>query len=93
MVALPLAVPAACGVNEMEMVTVCLGDTEIGRLGPAKRNPVPETVTRVMLTVDLPPFVIARGWTKVLPTCTVPKFTGIAVRDCEEESRQSLCKA
>jgi hypothetical protein len=64
----------------------------MGRLGPANRKPVPETVTRLMVTVDFPLFVTARGCTIVLPTCTVPKATGFAVSDCEE-SRYELCSA
>lgn len=81
MYALPEKLPAVLGVNEIETETVWRGDTVMGRLGPTKRKPVPETVTFVIVTLDLPVFVMATGWTIVLPTCTVPKLAGFAARE------------
>lgn len=42
---LPLLVPAVCGVKETDSVVPCRGAKVMGRLGPAKLNPVPDVVT------------------------------------------------
>ncbi len=46
----------------------------IGRFGPAKLNPFPETVAEIV-RLDFPVLVIATGTIGLLPTCTLPKFT------------------
>ena len=46
----------------------------IGRFGPAKLNPLPETVAEIV-SLDLPVLVIVTGTIGLLPTCTLPKFT------------------
>jgi len=43
-VRVPLRLPAVWGTKETDKLTVCCGATVIGGLGPAKLNPVPETV-------------------------------------------------
>ena len=42
-VRLPLRVPAVCGEKETDKFAVCCGAKVIGRLGPAKLKPVPDT--------------------------------------------------
>ena len=46
----------------------------IGRFGPAKLNPFPETVAEIV-RLDFPVLVIVTGTIGLLPTCTLPKFT------------------
>lgn len=41
---LPVMLPEVWGVKETDKLALCCGATVKGRLGPAKPNPVPETV-------------------------------------------------
>ena len=43
--------------------------------GPAKLNPLPETVNAEIVRLDFPVLVIVTGRIGLLPTCTLPKFT------------------
>jgi len=47
---------------------------EIGRLGPAKRNPFPEAAALEIVKVYLLELVIEMGLIRLLPTSTVPKL-------------------
>ena len=44
-------------------------------MGPAKPKPVPDTVAREMVILDLPVLATPTGTIRVLPTCTLPKLT------------------
>jgi hypothetical protein len=47
----------------------------MGRLGPAKLKPGPDTTTWEIVAVDLPVLVTATGMIRLMPICTVPKLT------------------
>ena len=81
MLKLPLTLPAVRGANETDKFALCWGATAMGRLGPEKLNPVPETVACEIVTVCLPVLVTATGLIKLLPTCTVPNETFVTEID------------
>ena len=47
---------------------------EIGRLGPANRNPLPEVVACEIVKLYLLELVTEMGMIRLLPTATVPKL-------------------
>ena len=47
--------------------------------GPAKLNPLPETVNAEIVRLDFPVLVIVTGTVQLLPTCTLPQFTLVGV--------------
>src|SRR5579859_248528 len=77
MLRVPLTLPAIWGANETLSPALCRGPTVMGRRGPAKLNPVPETAVAEMVTVCLPVLVTLRGMTRLFPTCTLPKLIAV----------------
>jgi len=70
----PVALPAACGVKLTDTLAVFCGATVMGRVGPAKVKPVPETDACEMVRLNLVVLVMLTGLIKLLPTCTLPKL-------------------
>jgi hypothetical protein len=70
----PLTAPAASGEKDTEKLAVRRGEIEIGSVGPANLNPVPETVAVEMVIVTLSELVTATGMIRLLPACTLPKL-------------------
>jgi hypothetical protein len=78
---LPLAAPGVSGVKVVEKVKLCPAVRVRGVLKPLMPNPVPLKVTFEMMTLEPPELIKAAVCVPVLPTCTVPKLTGPALRD------------
>ena len=72
---LPVTLPAVWGAKETDKLALCCGATVMGRLGPAKLNPVPEIVALESVTLCLPVLLTATGMITLLPTCTLPNAT------------------
>jgi hypothetical protein len=81
MLRFPMMLPAVCGANNIDKLMVFCGATVIGRLGPTKLNPLPETVACEIMMVCLPVFVTATGTITLFPTCTLPNETFEAESD------------
>ena len=74
-VMVPVMVPAAAGVTEMDKVPDCPAESAIGKLAPERLNCEFEIVACVMLTGTVPEFVTVTVCVVFFPTGTVPKFT------------------
>ena len=72
---LPVAAPAAVGLNCTLNVTVCFGLSVTGRLAPERLNPPPLIVAAVIFTGDVPVDVSVTVCVPVEPTATFPKLT------------------
>jgi hypothetical protein len=72
-VTFPLAVPAVCGVNPTVKVALWPAVSVMGALIPLRLNPLPLTVTWLMLTLLPPVLVIVSEAVCWLPTLTLPK--------------------
>jgi hypothetical protein len=72
---LPLALPLACGAKATDKLALCCGARVIGKVGPVKLNPAPETVACEMVRFDLPLLLAAIDNALLLPSWTPPKFT------------------
>ena len=71
---LPCAAPAAWGAKLTERLVLCSGARVIGKLGPLKLNPVPETDTCEMVIFRL---LVLRAEVQIvllLPSWTPPKL-------------------
>jgi hypothetical protein len=81
MLRFPMMLPVVCGANDIDKLTFFCGATVMGRLGPTKLNPLPETVACEIVMVCLPVFVTATGTIALLPACTLPNETFEAESD------------
>lgn len=72
---LPLALPAATGVNLALNVVLSPPPSVSGVLNPLMLRPVPDTVALDIVTLAVPEFVNVTDWVPLLPTATDPKFT------------------
>jgi hypothetical protein len=70
---LPLALPAAVGLNTTWKLRLCCGARVRGRVKPFVLKPVPVTVACVTVTLELPVLVTTSVWVWDAPVCTVPK--------------------
>lgn len=71
---LPWALPADCGVNDAEKVTLSPGVSVVGRGRPLMPNPEPVAEAPVIETGPAPELVRVAGKLWVLPVCTFPKL-------------------
>lgn len=71
---LPVTLPAAAGTNAIFSVTDCPGVSMVPVLTPLALNPVPETVTLAIVTIEFPLFVSVALNELLLPTFTFPKL-------------------
>ncbi len=78
----PLKLPADCGANVTENVTLCPAATVTGTVIPETLNPVPLGVTAVIVALVPPVFLIVSVCEELVPTCTLVKvmLVGLAVR-------------
>jgi len=72
---LPLALPVVAGVNVTLKVAFCPTVKVSGSDGPLMLNPVPDTVAREIVVLDVPLPVSVTVWVLLLPTVTLPKVT------------------
>jgi hypothetical protein len=72
---LPLALPAATGVNLALNVVLSPPPSVTGVLNPLMLRPVPDTVALDIVTLAVPEFVNVTDWVPLLPTATDPQFT------------------
>src|SRR5580658_8077348 len=77
---LPLAAPAVSGVKVVVKVKLWPAARVRGVLRPLMPNPVPVKVTFEMLTLEPPELTKVAVSVPLLPTCTLPKLTGPALR-------------
>ena len=76
---LPVSDPAEGGVNVTLKVKVCPAERVKGRLNPLMVNPVPVKLAWVTVTLAPPELVRTAFCVPLLPTCTLPKLTALAV--------------
>jgi hypothetical protein len=74
-VTVPVAFPAAVGVNFAVKLKVWEGASVAGVLTPVRLNPVPLTVMLEIVAAAVPVFVSVINWLALLPVETLPKFT------------------
>ncbi len=77
----PLKLPADCGANVTENVTLCPAPTVTGTVIPETLNPVPLGVTAVIVALVPPVFLIVSVCEEFVPTCTFVNvmLVGLAV--------------
>jgi len=68
MVKVPVALPPAGGVKATDRLVVFCGARMIGRVGPAKLKPAPETTAFEMARLNFVLFVMVTGLIRLLPT-------------------------
>ena len=73
-VRLPLTLPAALGSKETDRFADAEGAIVIGRPGPAKASPAPETEAFEIVSCVLPVLFTVTGVVTVLPRFTLPKL-------------------
>jgi hypothetical protein len=83
---LPLAEPVVCGANVTEKLMLCCGAKVIGRLGPLKLNPVPETDACEIVICRLLVLVNEVERVLLLPAWTLPKL-----RELRAEAANLCC--
>lgn len=71
---LPLALPAALGLNTIWKLTLCCGCRVSGRVKPVVLKPEPVTVACVTVTSELLVLANTSVWLWAVPVCTVPKL-------------------
>jgi hypothetical protein len=71
---LPAIAPPDSGAKVTESPMVCWGPSVMGKLGPAKANPEPVTLTCEMDRFDLPVLLTFTVDVLLLPTGTTPKL-------------------
>lgn len=69
----PLAEPVDAGVKVSVNVTLCFGESVVGKLSPLKEKPVPLTFASEMVTADAPVLVSVSERLELLLFCTLPK--------------------
>ena len=72
---LPLALPAAVGLNTIWKLAFCWGAKVRGKVNPVVLKPGPVTVTCVIVTLELLVLVKTSVWLCAVPVCTLPKLT------------------
>ena len=71
---LPLALPLPWGAKVTDKPAICCGARVMGKVEPAKLNPVPVTVACAMVRFVLPVLVSATDTVLLLPIWTLPKL-------------------
>jgi len=71
---LPLTLPAAAGANRAVNVVLCPAVSVCGNVSPVMLRPAPVTLEELIVTFELPVFVMVTVWLAVLPTNTLPKL-------------------
>ena len=75
-----VADPADCGVKVTLKVKLCPAERVSGRLNPLMVNVVPLNVACDTVRLAPPELVRVAVWVLLLPTCTLPKLTEVAVK-------------
>jgi len=83
---LPLAEPVAWGANVTEKLMLCCGAKVIGKLGPLKLNPGPETDACEIVICRLLVLVNEVERVLLLPAWTLPKLRAEAASLCCPEA-------
>jgi hypothetical protein len=83
--ALPVTLPADVGANRRVKLVFWLDDRVNGSDGPLMLKPLPETVVPVIVRLPTPVLLTKTSCMLLLPTCTLPKASCVALTESSEE--------